>query len=146
MSRSSNRQKPAAVATTAGGREFHLDVTNEQVAGMRARGIDEEAIPKVGRHTFRSRTPGRAAKFAPEKRGTVKVRVNIYLDSDVVEYFKGRAKPPDAAAYQTQINNELRRVMEADAGQASGVMTIEPQSLGEFVRKIVSEELDRRAS
>lgn len=41
-----------------------------------------------------------------------KVRVTMYLDADVVEYFKGRAARPNAAPYQTQINGELRAVME----------------------------------
>lgn len=40
-----------------------------------------------------------------------KVRVTMYLDADVLEYFKGRAGLPNAAPYQTQINSELRAVM-----------------------------------
>lgn len=43
-----------------------------------------------------------------------KVKITINLDADVLEYFKQRAAPPHSAPYQTQINNELRRVMEAD--------------------------------
>lgn len=41
-----------------------------------------------------------------------KVRVTICLDADVLEYFKERAALPNSAPYQTQINNELRAVME----------------------------------
>jgi uncharacterized protein (DUF4415 family) len=44
----------------------------------------------------------------------VKVRVTLYLDGDVVECFKRRASEPNAAPYQTQINSELRRIMEAE--------------------------------
>jgi len=44
-----------------------------------------------------------------------KIRVTIYLDSDVLKYFKERAAQPNAAPYQTQINQELRTVMERDA-------------------------------
>lgn len=43
-----------------------------------------------------------------------KIRVTIYLDSDVLKYFKERAAQPNAAPYQTQINQELRAVMERD--------------------------------
>jgi uncharacterized protein (DUF4415 family) len=43
----------------------------------------------------------------------VKVRVTLYLDGDVVEYFKRRASEPNAAPYQTQINGELRRITES---------------------------------
>jgi uncharacterized protein (DUF4415 family) len=46
----------------------------------------------------------------------VKVRVTLYLDGDVVEYFKRRASEPNAAPYQTQINSELRRIMEQEPG------------------------------
>ena len=42
----------------------------------------------------------------------IKVRVNIYLDLDVVEFFKKRALEPGTAPYQTQINAELRRTIE----------------------------------
>jgi uncharacterized protein (DUF4415 family) len=41
-----------------------------------------------------------------------KVRVTMYLDADILEYFKKRASDAHAARYQTQINNELRAVME----------------------------------
>ena len=44
-----------------------------------------------------------------------KVRVTMYLDADVIEHFKRRASRPNAAPYQTQINNALRRFL-ADAG------------------------------
>lgn len=42
-----------------------------------------------------------------------KVRVTMYLDGDVVEYFKRRAAAPDAAGYQTQINQALRSFLTA---------------------------------
>jgi uncharacterized protein YqgV (UPF0045/DUF77 family) len=43
-----------------------------------------------------------------------KVRVNIYLDQDIVEYFKKRAAKPHTQPYQTQINAELRKIMERE--------------------------------
>lgn len=48
-----------------------------------------------------------------------KARITIMLDGDVLEYFKRRAAPPDAAPYQTQINQALREVMEGRAGQSA---------------------------
>jgi uncharacterized protein (DUF4415 family) len=49
-----------------------------------------------------------------------KVKVSMYLDSDILTYFRQRAEQPNAAPYQTQINNELRKIMEADSlGKAS---------------------------
>jgi hypothetical protein len=44
-----------------------------------------------------------------------KVRVTLWLDEDVVEHYKGRAALPAAAPYQTQINTELRALMEGGA-------------------------------
>ena len=41
-----------------------------------------------------------------------KVKVSMYIDADVLEYFRARAEQPNAAPYQTQINNELRNIME----------------------------------
>lgn len=41
-----------------------------------------------------------------------KVKVTAYIDADVLEYFKKRAEQANAAPYQTQINSELRKVME----------------------------------
>jgi hypothetical protein len=41
----------------------------------------------------------------------------MYLDLDVLNYFKKRAEKPHAAPYQTQINTELRALMEQDSGE-----------------------------
>lgn len=43
-----------------------------------------------------------------------KIRVTLYLDKDVLYHFKERAAQPNAAPYQTQINQELHTVMERD--------------------------------
>lgn len=48
-----------------------------------------------------------------------KVKVTMYIDADVLEYFKTRAEQPNAAPYQTQINNELRKVMESRSNETS---------------------------
>ena len=90
-------------------KERILVVTEEQVAEMRAKGIDEDAILKPGKHVFR--------RVSPEKvfsRKDSKVRVNICLDGDIVEHFRQRAESPHSAPYQTQINSELRAIMERD--------------------------------
>ena len=50
-----------------------------------------------------------------------KVKISLYLDGDILEYFKKRAAPPHAAPYQTQINHELRRVMENDSKGNAGL-------------------------
>ncbi len=44
-------------------------------------------------------------------RGVRKVRVNIWLDDDIVAEFKTRAEQSNAAPYQTQINQTLREAL-----------------------------------
>ena len=51
-----------------------------------------------------------------------KVRVTMYLDLDVLNYFKARAK--EGQPYQTQINAELRGVMEREQNHASPVVQL----------------------
>lgn len=55
-------------------------------------------------------------------KSTGKVRVNLWLDKDVVDYFKGRARLPASAPYQTQINAELRAVIEGDGGPYASLL------------------------
>jgi len=50
-----------------------------------------------------------------------KVKITMYIDVDVLEYFKRRAEQPNAAPYQTQINNELRKVMENGSKETATV-------------------------
>lgn len=69
-----------------------------------------KVIPKVDRRQL----PAEAF----EDRRT-KVKISMYLDLDVLEHFKARSA--EDRPYQTQINLELRRIMEgeqADAGDA----------------------------
>jgi len=53
------------------------------------------------------------AKKGSAKLSDCKVRITINLDADILGYFKDRADASDAVPYQTQINNELRRVKKS---------------------------------
>ncbi|MGI9055391.1 MAG: BrnA antitoxin family protein [Pyrinomonadaceae bacterium] len=86
-------------------REYVLETTQEQYDEMKARGIDEEAIPSVGKHIFRRRT----RKIEPRE---AKIKMTMFIDGDILQHFKKRAEAPNAAPYQTQINQELRAAME----------------------------------
>lgn len=63
--------------------------------------------------------------FKPKKGatnlGNCKVKVSMYLDADILDYFRQRAESPNAAPYQTQINHELRRVMENDSRESRSI-------------------------
>ena len=50
-----------------------------------------------------------------------KVRITIALDDDVVEYFKAQSARPGALPYQTQINQALRRAIEAGGTDAEAI-------------------------
>ncbi len=93
-------------------KEIILEVTQEMFEEMKAKGIDEEAILKPGKHIFtRGGFQERHPNFNPKE---AKMRINICLDADVVHHFRKRAESPHSASYQTQINNELRTIMERD--------------------------------
>ena len=61
------------------------------------------------------------AKPNATKLENCKVKISMCLDADILEYFRKRAEPPHAAPYQTQINNELRKIMETDSQEKASV-------------------------
>jgi uncharacterized protein (DUF4415 family) len=90
-------------------------VTEEEYRAELAQGLTEDEVMKPGTYKVR-RSP-----WAEKLKNTNKVKVSMYLDEVVVEYFRKRAEPPDAAPYQTQINNELRRIMENDSRETKSI-------------------------
>ncbi len=48
-----------------------------------------------------------------------KVKVTLWLDADILEYFNQRAAQPDAAPSQTQINMVLRQAIEHEQSPLS---------------------------
>jgi len=96
-------------------KEFVYEMTQEEYDEGLAKGWDADDMLSVGKHTFRR------SHWAEKLKKAKKIKVSIYLDSDVVHYFQIRAGQPNAAPYQTQINNELRRVMENDSPTATSV-------------------------
>lgn len=92
-------------------REVVLEVTQQQHEEMLAKGIDEEAILKPGKHVFR-RTKRVATKEELHPSNT-KVELIIKLDLSVLEHFKQRTGA-DETAFFDLINQELRAAMERD--------------------------------
>ena len=89
-----------------------LKVSQEDYQRELAQGVNPELALKPGRHVFRR------ARWITKPEETqlrnCKVRITMFLDSDIINYFKGRASKPHAAPYQTQINETLREVMERE--------------------------------
>jgi uncharacterized protein (DUF4415 family) len=88
-------------------KEMVIEVTEEEYQAELAQGLTDDEVLKPGKYKVR-RSP-----WAEKLKG--KTKVSIYLDNDVVHYFRRRAEQQNAAPYQTQINSELRRVMESDS-------------------------------
>ncbi|MBA4125010.1 MAG: BrnA antitoxin family protein [Acidobacteria bacterium] len=104
--------------------EYILEITQEKYSEMKARGIDEEAIPSVGKHIFRRRT----RKINPRE---AKIKMTMFIDYDILQHFRSRADKPNAAPYQIQINQELRAAMERDLAE-------EENKLDEVAKKLLS--------
>ena len=101
-----------------------LEVTQEQYDEAMAKGWTEDDILPPGKHIFRRRT----RKIDPRE---AKIKMTMFIDYDVLQHFKNRAEKPNAAPYQTQINQELRAIMERD-------LTIENEKLDEVAEKLVN--------
>jgi uncharacterized protein (DUF4415 family) len=82
---------------------------------------DEEKLEAELRGMKRLRRGSYKAKPGATDPRNCKVKITTYLDVDVLDYFKKRAELPNAAPYQTQINNELRKVMESGGTDAASV-------------------------
>lgn len=89
-------------------------VTEEEYKAELASGLTDDEVMKPGTYKAR-RSP-----WAEKLKGS-KVKVSIYLDGDVITYFRNRAEQPNAAPYQTQINNELRKIMESSSSGSDEV-------------------------
>ena|SRR3990172_3617090 len=92
----------------------------ERIRAMEDKDIDLTDIPEITEEQAARATLRVGAK--PVSR---KVRVNMYLDTEVVEYFKARA---GKRGYQTLINETLRQSMRGDQIEA-------------VIRRVIREEL-----
>jgi len=112
-------------------KEIVVEVSQSDYEEMKSQGIDEETILKPGKHVFKrggfqKRHPNFNAKEA-------KMRINICLDAEIVRHFRKRAEDPNSAPYQTQINNELRAVMERDLAR-------EKAEIDETAKKLLEDD------
>ncbi len=114
-------------------KERKYTVTEEEYREELAQGFTDDEVLKPGTYKV---TPSRfRANADATDPANCKVKITTYLDADVLEFFKRRAAQPNAAPYQTQINNELRKVME---GASSGTASIEKELLNDekFLKKL----------
>jgi uncharacterized protein (DUF4415 family) len=95
-------------------KEISYTVTEEEYREDLTKGLTDEETLKPGTYKVRR------SRFINQTK-TAKAKISLYLDNDILEYFRQRAEPPNAAPYQRQINNELRRIMESDAREIKSI-------------------------
>lgn len=86
---------------------FEFETTAQEAEKMRSEGVCEDEIPPVGVRRYR-----RSRHIVKPR--NAKVKISLFIDGDILEYFLAKAESDDVKAYQTKINEELRRVMEKD--------------------------------
>lgn len=85
--------------------EFILKVTEEDYQeGLKKGWTDEDMLPP-GEHKFRRVSPDRV-----RSKQNNKARIVVEIDAEILEHLKAR----NGESLNTQINNELRIVMERD--------------------------------
>lgn len=95
-------------------KEIIVEITREEYELQLAEGLDEDEILTPGVHIFRRIPPERLATAADLDPSNTKVQITMKIDLDILKHFKARAEKANAAPYQTQINSELRAIMERD--------------------------------
>lgn len=100
-------------------KQITYTVTEEEYQEELAQGLSDDEVLRPGTYkVIRNR-------FRPKPGATdlknCKVKVSMYIDADILEHFKNRADQPNAAPYQTQINSELRKIMESGASEPATV-------------------------
>ncbi len=91
-----------------------LVVKQEEYDEQKAKGWDDDEILTPGEHVFRRVTPDRVASLEDMRPSNTKVQITMKVDLDVLNHFKSRSQKTNAAPYQTQINSELRAIMDRD--------------------------------
>ncbi len=86
-------------------KSVEIEYTELDIEKLKNQGVPEDELPKVGVQKFK-----RSRFTVPANEA--KIKITMYLDSDVLSFFKKRAEGAHSAPYQTQINAELRKIME----------------------------------
>lgn len=116
-------------------KELILEVTQEEYDEAMKKGWTDDDIQKPGKHKYRRTT--RVAKPAESK-----VKITMWLDGDILTHFQNRASPSNAAPYQTQINAELRKIMERDLSEEASEINKNIETLAtnkEFIRAVAEQ-------
>lgn len=104
-------------------------IEKKKRSGKESIDIEMDRMKRLPRGSFK-------AKPGETDLKNCKVKVSMYVDADILEYFKQRAEQPNAAPYQTQINNELRTVMESSSTDVKDSLLNNERFLKALKRKL----------
>jgi uncharacterized protein (DUF4415 family) len=124
-------------------KNVEIEITEADHEQMLAEGADREYALKPGRYKtrrggFQERHPNVDASAAEAK-----VRITIYLDAKVIEHFKKLAAKPNAAGYQTLINEVLRQMVEHSQTHADFTWLVHNDAFITAVAERLEERLRR---
>jgi uncharacterized protein (DUF4415 family) len=154
MSKTKHRKPSLADMVAKEGKSFTL--TQEEYEQDLREGADPEYALKPGVHKAvrgglfkrHSETEIQEA-LKPEN---TKVRITMYVDLDVLNHFKAAAAKENAAPYQTQINNALRKFMKGQNNQREALpedeefLTALAQKVARYLPKAAKQSRARRAA
>ena len=125
-------------------RSVALRVSERDYAREVETGVKPDETFKSG--VYRGRRGGfleRHPEALNEKQET-KIGIYIKLDRDVLQFFKARAKKPNAAPYQTQINNALRALVKGQQERADFSELVNNETFIDAVAKRVRRKVPSR--
>ncbi len=65
-----------------------------------------------------------------------KVRITIFIDNDVLKFFKARATKRGRPPYQTQINQALREYMEGSPPPGKGALVADEKLISRLAERL----------
>jgi uncharacterized protein (DUF4415 family) len=115
-------------------------VTKEMREAMKAKGIDNDAIPNEGIHRYRRVSPDKVLK----KRSDAKIKISMFLDADILDYFQAHAESKNDLSYQKQINDALRAAIERDKNDSPYSALLKDEQFIGTLCKILEPRLNKR--
>jgi len=116
-------------------KELILEVTQEEYDEAMKKGWNDDDIHKPGKYRYR-----RTKRVI--KPSEAKVKITMWVDGDILMHFQKRASESHAAPYQTQINTELRKIMEGNLSNNKPKLAKDIKELAsnkDFIRAVAEQ-------
>lgn len=116
-----------------------LHVSDVTYQRQLAKGLDPESLLTPGTHRFQRTQHVIKADEAVKVNG--KLRVTMYVDADIIEFFRRRG-----TRYQTELNRTLRQVVEREAVTQELVQELVSDEVVEKLASRLAETLKEKAA